>query len=71
MEVGILQQFRRGAFACPGGWYAVWGVPEDFVQVLYFAPCVQQAESAEQAVLQGGRACAPLFFQSFQFCLIR
>ena len=59
VPIGILQQFRGGAFAGTGWWYVLRRLCEEFAQILLLAPCIQHPETGEKLHLQLGRQAVP------------
>ena len=70
VQVGILQELGGGAFTSSGRRVPAGGLGENLFDVLYFAPGVEQAELAEDPLLEGDGAVLAFFLEGVQVCAV-
>ena len=70
VQVSMLQALGGGTFACSGWRVAAGGLGEDLFDVLYFAPGVEQAELAEDPLLEGDGAVLAFFLEGVVVCVV-
>lgn len=70
MQVSVLQELGGGAFTSSGRRVAAGGLGEDLFDVFRFAVGVEQAELAENPLLEGDGAVLAFFLEGVQVCVV-
>ena len=71
LQVSMLQELGGGAFTGSGRRVAAGGLGEDLFDVFRFAPGVEQAELAEDPLLEGDGAVLAFFFEGVYILVIQ